>query len=706
MKINIPTCRPDSVRRLAERYSVPLLLATILERRGVEEKDIIYYLEEEFLYQDIPFTVDDIYTAIERIEEAIDSDENIMVFGDRDVDGVTATAIMVKCLRKLGAKNLIYRLPEGDESYGLTSDVVDEIISKEITLLITVDNGISAIEEIKILEREGVSVIVTDHHIPGEKLPPATAIINPKLEGSGFTFDSLAGCAVAAKLCWSLFFSKTPLFDSPVILLHAEPGNGTIRISAVKIENLIEIDRISDEILEGDRMATSSDLFSFLSCGLPVLVLDSDTEKAMLAKAFGRGVDISLVDIRPQLEEVMPAARGRSLYELSHISRAAKYVHQDKELETLISLFKSISIYTYPELLRDFQDIMQLEAIGTIADLMPMKGENRLIVKKGLKLLSSSPMLPFQYLFAKQNIAGRPINAHDISYKITPVLNAAGRMGDPIKALDFLLSEDRAESEALADDLLSLNVQRQKREESALADVRAIADESFRELDGKFIILEDDSIPRGLTGTISSKLSNEYDVPALVLATMPDGRVSASMRCKDPWNAREFLSYFSYLFDDYGGHRYAAGFSMGIANKDEFISCVKSEIKDRPVLEKNSRVIDADAEIPVEYMNLDIWKLNKFIEPIGQENGALKLYIKDAVVEEAYCLGSNPKHLRLLIRYGRYAWPALWWNCDNKDEYFKGRHVALIFSPSVNYWKGEAKEQLLISDMEPIVDTL
>ena len=454
--------------------------------------------------------------------------------------------------------------------------------------------------------------------------------------------------------------------------------------------------------MENDRNATSTRLFSFLSSGLPILVLDSDTEKAMLEKAFGKSVDISLIDIREQLESIVPSAKGKGLYELSLVSRAARYVRVDKELTTLVSLFRSISIYGCPELSKDFEKTMQLEAIGTIADLMPMTGENRLIVKKGLKLLSKSPIMNLQYLLAKQNLINRPINAHEVSYKISPVLNAAGRMGTPERALRLLISEDRAECEALTEELLALNTQRQKSEENALSSVRESAKDSFEKMNGQFIILEDDNIPRGLTGTISSRLSNEYNVPALVLATMDDGRVSASMRCKGSWNAREFLSDFSYLFDDYGGHRFAAGFSMDIANKDEFISSLKAKVLSIKPDQEKEEIIDADAEIPAEYMNLDIWKLNRYLEPFGQENCNLKLYVRDAVIDEVYSLGANTKHIKLMIRYGQYSWPAIYWNCEQRGEYFKGRHIAFVFSPEVNYWKGEAKEQLLISRMEPI----
>ena len=200
MKVRIASSDPSKVRSLKEKYSLSLLAATILERRGVEDgEDMMYFLESDTVYLHSPFESDDIYTAVDRINDAIEENERILIFGDRDVDGVTATAIMARTLRKLGAENVFTRLPSGDEPYGLTSDSVDEILDKGYTLVITVDCGISSVEEIRALERNGVDVIVLDHHIPGEELPPAAAIFDPRVSGSGYPFESLAGCAVAAK---------------------------------------------------------------------------------------------------------------------------------------------------------------------------------------------------------------------------------------------------------------------------------------------------------------------------------------------------------------------------------------------------------------------------------------------------------------------------------------------------------------------------
>ena len=470
MKVRIKKYDSSRARALSERFGLPILASTIMARREMPEEEVMYSLVVDILYQHSPFTVDDVYTAVERIQEALDEEdgkeqEKILIFGDRDVDGVTSTAIMIRTLRKLGAKNVSWRLPHGDESYGLTDDAVDEILESGVTLVITVDNGISAIEEIKRLEKAGVSVIVLDHHIPGDRLPPAEAIFDPKIEGSGYPFPHLAGCAVAAKLCWALHFASTTLWNSSLILLHAEPGNGTIRVTGAKLENLVVVDTCSDEFLEDGRNSLSqSRLLPFLSCQLPIVVLDKDTELSLLRRAFGRNVDISLEDFRPQMEKVMPKTRGKSLFDLSVYSRAAKYASSNKEMETLISLFKSSSIYSFPELTKNFEDIQQLEAIGTISDLMPMKDENRLIVKKGLKLMSRTPLSCLQYLIAKQNLISKPISSVNVSFKIAPVLNAAGRMGKPEEALELLISDDPGVIEELSLRLLDMNQQRQKSE--------------------------------------------------------------------------------------------------------------------------------------------------------------------------------------------------------------------------------------------------
>ncbi len=697
----------EAAAKLNERFSIPLLAATIMTRRGIGEEDVRYYLEDDIVYQHSPFTVDDVYTAVERIEDALDTtegkeQEKIMIYGDRDVDGITSTAIMYKTLKKLGAEKVATRLPHGDEGYGLSDDIVREIIDGGFTLLITVDNGISAVGEIKTLQRSGVDVIVLDHHLAGDVLPPALAIFDPKVEGSGYPFSGLAGCAVAAKLSWALFFARTPLFNSSVILLHAQPGNGTVRVDAVRLENLVETGRCSDEFLTGEKGSLySSPLLPFLSSGVPIVVLDRDTELVLLRKAFGNGVDISLEEFRPSLERIMPSARGKSLFELSLRSRSARYADGPRELETLLSLFRSVSIYSFPTLTKEFEEIQVLEAIGTIADLMPLTDENRLIVKKGLRLLEKRPPESLSSLLSKQGLIGKPLTASNISYKITPVLNASGRMGEPETALALLLSTSCRETEALTDKLLSLNALRQKNEEEVLENVKPLAASSFERTKGRFIIVDDSSIPRGLTGSIASRLSNENGVPVIVLASS-EGIVFGSMRCSGVWNAKDFLSLFSPLLEDWGGHRAAAGLRMPEENREKFILSVYSCVDGMDDRKTEEEEIEVDAVLTDDNFEKDVWASLSLFEPFGQENGELQFYVPKAEIREAYHVGNNEKYMRFTLECGGYLWPAVWWNAVDGNEYSVGSTVSFVFSPEVNWWKGTGREQLSISAIEKI----
>lgn len=707
MKITMNTPDTDYVQSITEKFSLPILTSTVMSRRGIKEEDMKYYLEDDIVYQHSPFTVDDVYSAIERIEEALDTtdgkaQEKILIFGDRDVDGITSSAIMYKVLKKLGAENVSTRLPHGDEGYGLSDALVDEIIDGGWTLVITVDNGISAVDEIRRLEKNGVDVIVLDHHLASDMLPPAVAVFDPKVEGSGYPFSGLAGCAVAAKLGWALFFSRTPLYNSSVILLHASLGNGTVSVNAVRLENLVETGRCSDEFVIGDRGSLySSPLLSFLSAGMPVIVLDRDTELTLLRKAFGNAVDISLEEFRPNLEKIIPQTKGKSLFDLSMRSRSALYSSGPREMETLVSLFRSASIYSFSQLTKDFEEIQSLEAIGTIADLMPITDENRLIVRKGLKLLSTRPPETLSYLLSKQGLIGHPITASNVSFKIAPVLNASGRMGEPETALSLLLASSYAEIETLTDKLLSLNSIRQKNEEEVLSAVSSLASSSLEKSGGKFIIVYDPSIPRGLTGSIASRLSSSNSVPALVLASSEDS-VFGSLRCFEPWNAKDLLSSFSFFFEDYGGHRAAAGLRMKEENLESFTSAFYSYIAALDEEEKGESRIEVDAVLSDQDYAGDIWKTLSLFEPFGQENAELRFYCPDATLREAYHVGNSDRFMRLSIEAGGYIWPCVWWNADKNTPLHPGCRVSMVFSPEINWWKGTGREQFNISEIEVI----
>ncbi len=692
------------VRRISERFNLDLLTATILVRRDMAcLEELKFLFESDLIYQYSPFLFDDMEIAVERINEAIEQKEKIYIFGDRDVDGITSTAILYKELKRLGAAEIALRLPENDEPYGLSADIVNEIIDSGSTLLITVDNGISAIDEIKVLRDEKIDTIVLDHHLPGDAFPPALAIIDPKIPGSGYPFQELAGCMVAFKLSYALRFSRTPLFQSEFIFFHARPGCESVKMSAVKMVNFIAEDEIREELSINMVSSSESKMIRFLNQGLPIVVMDKDQELMLLNKAFSDRVDIALNDVRADIEAVIASVRGKSLFELSNISRAVRYSDaEDNELEVLISLFRSAMLYKSKSLREDLEEILALAAIGTIADLMPMRGENRLFVKQGLKILEKNPPLYLKGVLSSFDYIGKKITSRDISYYIAPLINSSGRLGKPGVALSLFLSSQRSEIESLTEELLRMNRERRQSTDASLESIRTEADASLNFFLKRFVLVEKD-VPRGLTGAIASRLLNEYKCPALVLANTEDGRISASMRSKNNFNARSFLENFSSLFMDFGGHRCAAGFSMEASNLERFKSDLTNSVFALPENEEDEEEAKVDADLPEPYMTASLWKIRDFFEPYGQENDALKFHIRRARISEVVPNRNGGTYLRCSIEYNNEIWPAVFWDYDKAKAPVKsGSIVEIIFTPEVNTYRGISRKQLNISALDVI----
>ncbi len=378
-----------------------------------------------------PFLFDDMEEVVDRINEAVAEGEKVCVIGDRDVDGITSTALLVQELRSMGL-DVSYQLPEGDDPYGMTLSGVDKAHEDKVTLMITVDCGISNFAEIAHAHSLGIDTIVLDHHISGNTLPPALAIIDPKMPGSGYPFEHLAGCGVVAKVIWALRFSQTDFYREECLLLHAQPGHDTIIIQAMRIQNLLVIDRVIEEVNPGLISVSQSKVLSFLSCGLPILVLDAQAELVQLKQAFGKKVDVHLVEMRPQMEAVMPVMKNKGLFALSNLSRAIKYSSFGRdELQVLYTLFIAYCMKRYPSLDSDYESILDLVAIGTVADLMPMEDENRILVKRGLKVLTQGRRESLLPLFPCRTAWQTAFNS-DISWQISLGDQCLGWMGKAV----------------------------------------------------------------------------------------------------------------------------------------------------------------------------------------------------------------------------------------------------------------------------------
>ena len=694
----------QDIRSLQEHFNLKCLTAKVLAGRGItESRDVKFYLENDISFLHNPFEFEDMELFCERILQAVENSEKVRVFGDRDVDGITSTSLLVTELRRLGL-DVSYTVPMGDEPYGVTRDTIDAALSDGIGLAITVDCGISCFDEVNYARSKGLDFLITDHHIAGEYIPNAVAIIDPKIEGCGYPFRDLAGCGVVLKCIWALRFSMTSYYNNPVILLHALPGNNTVIIEAARIENMTVSGRISEEVCPGVLPAENSRILKFLACGLPIFVLDSETEMKQLRKAFA-GADINIIDLRQEFEKYLLVVKGKSLFELNNISRFALYSRVRSELDTLVGLYYAYIRSSNPLLYRNFVTLTDLAAIGTISDLMPMCDENRIIVRNGLKQLEVNTRPGLLPLLGMQNLLGHRISTTDISWSVSPLINAAGRLGKPDIAIKMILSENSNNAFELTNSLNSLNKERQKMGEEAWKRIISDANRFFESSGSKMVLVHDSKIPRGITGILATRLQKTFKAPSIVITTTEDNRYLGSIRSSSSFNCHDFMSRYSDLFADFGGHDCAGGFTLLPDKCEEFIARISEDIDTMDCPEEPENTVDIDAVISENEFETGLMNLVEQMEPYGEQNPPLTFMIKGARIENVASMSNSRdpgnNHVRMTINYGSYRWPAVFWSSGNRlnRDFGEGEVVDIVFRMARNYYKNQESIQLTVVDI-------
>ncbi|MBN1646612.1 MAG: single-stranded-DNA-specific exonuclease RecJ [Spirochaetales bacterium] len=689
------------VKQLAEKYKIDLISASIIVRRGLPaETELKYILENDLLHSHSPFLFVEMEDAVERILQGIEENEKIMVYGDRDVDGITSTVLLYEALSGAGA-DCSWRVPSGNESYGLSMQDIDDFSANGITLLITVDCGISNKDEIALAVEKGIDVIVTDHHLPPEELPEAIAIINPKIEESGYPFINLAGCAVVSKLVWALEFARTSLYNQTVCLLNCIPGNDSIVIEAIKLHNLVEVDRVREILVQGMTSLDHPRLQSFL-VGQELLVFNAEQQTNMLRKVFGRNVDIGLTDIRSRVFQAFPALQDWSLFKMIEKSRYARYLDgKSAEIEMLRFLFISIIFAANPNLESSLRTMIDLVSLGTLADLMPLADENRLIVRRGLEALGTTGRIGLRELLFCQNLQGKKISAVDVSWQLAPVINATGRFGVPEKAVELLLCSDRQKAALLVQEVIDINRQRRNLGEQVWEKIQDRSRQSYDEYHSKLVVVDDREMPRGITGIIANRLVNYFKVPAIVLSFF-DNKVVGSMRSVAGINAKDFLESMQDIFNDHGGHEMAAGFNLPEQRYDEFRQRLAGQVAEMKIPEEGEESLNIDAEIPHKFMNPDLIKIVDMFEPYGEGNEQLMFLLRQAVIDDISLMGkSEPQHVRMTVSAGEHKWPAVFWKASDKVGVLldNGKTVDLVFTLGRNFYQNNETLQLTIVDV-------
>ena len=521
----------------------------MLENRGFSKS-----IDEDLEFHD-PYLFKDMEKAVSRIKEAIEKQERIIVFGDYDVDGITAAAILIQTLKKLGA-NSSYRLPNRmHDGYGLSEKFIDEFIEKDIKLVITVDCGIACKNEIKKAKDNGIDVIITDHHsIPDNFPDDACAIIHPKIQDTNYPYSELTGAGVALKL----------------------------------------------------------------------------------AKAL------------------MPD---------------------------------------------DYEELLDLAAMGTIADLGPLTGENRLIVKKGLKVLSNTkwPGLSKIKEYTKLK-KGEKVDTFNVGYQIAPRINAAGRIGNPYTALALILQETEDEKTlSLSQKLEDLNKERQEMTLSSVNDAEGNLDKSNLP---SIIIDHRPGWHVGILGLIAGRLCETYSRPSIMMQDFGETLV-ASARGPQFFNIVEALKECSDLLISFGGHAQAAGFTIKKENLEKFIKKITAYADKKLKNESFESVLEIDCEIDNKDLSFNLIDQIGSMEPFGIANQKPIFVLKNVEPLFVSNVGKGAAHLKFSIQNaGKNIGVIAFRMGDHVETLRKHRKIDLAFHLERNVWNNKESIQLQALDFE------
>ena len=502
---------------LAAQQKEAGLLAGVLAARGITDPaEALTLLAGEEELSD-PMLLTDMDKACARILEAIDKEQTIVVYGDYDVDGVTATALLYQHLKGMGA-NVKCMLPsrEGD-GYGLSKNAVQSIHDKGCQLIVTVDNGISALEEADFAASLGVDLIVTDHHLPHDALPHAVAVVDPRRADDHSPFKGLCGAGVAFKLCAALD-------------------------------------------------------------GCP------------------------------------------------------------------------------PEEMLDYCG--DLAAVGTVADVMPLTGENRTLVKAGLKLLQQTDRPGFSALLEEVGLAGRPITAENVSYAIAPRINAAGRMDNAVTALQLVLCEEEERAEELAHKLNEINVARQETEQEIVRAAQEQLDAEPAILEDRVILIWGRDWHPGVIGIVASRLVEKTGRPVIVVSVDEHGEGKGSGRSVQGFNLHACIASCEDILLRFGGHAMAAGLSVREENLHELRRRLNEwAARECPVL--LTPPLECDLSIHLDRITVESVRRLEQLAPYGAENPTPVFVLEKAVIDGIYPV-SEGRHCRLRLRQGSASIYAVW----------------------------------------------
>ena len=694
----------EMIRELMDKYNIDSLTASILLRRNIKSgEDIQYFLENDKRFLHNPFLFSNMEDAVDRILQAQEEGEIVLIFGDRDVDGISSTTILYEYLKSINI-DVRWKLPTGNDGYGLSTDAIDDFYKNNGTLIITVDCGISNNEEIKYAANLGIDVIVLDHHNPPEQLPTPAIIINPKCLDSGYPFPDISGAAVVYKVVTALRFSKTPLYKQELCLLTVKKVNEANTIECLKIQNLVKKDYLSETIIPNSTPFSKTRLLKFLQ-GQQIFVWDEALTTKLMKETFGNSIEFNFLDLRPEISKLIPQIQNISLLKLKTISKIAKYNLQEaSEIQGFYNIFVTFinkqQQKQFPQDVKNEEKDLQLVALAALADIMPLVNENRILVYQGIDAMNKGKCRTgLTELLSKVGLLGERLTSSKLSWNIIPVLNATGRLGKPELGVNLFITEDSKERENIASKIIELNQERKELGARAWEIGSKKAEESINKYKGKLCVIVDEEINRGVSGILAGRLVQNYSVPSMAITFVDDIAIGSMRSCRG-FSITPFLDQMSDIFLNHGGHNFAAGFSFSKEKLNEFYKRLEL-LAPTIELEADSEEIKIDAELPAPYLTPNILKIIDKFEPYGESNPELTFISKNLKIQDATIMGkTEKKHLKLILDCGTTKWPAIFWSEGerlNKD-FCKCDSIDILYQIQRNTFNMTETPQIVLTE--------
>ncbi len=544
-------------KRLLDAISISPIIAQLLINRGIRTvKDAEFFLNPSLLNLHDPFLMKSMKQAVARIKKAISSKEKILIYGDYDVDGISATALLSTVLTRLKADVETYIPSRLEDGYGLSAKNINSIHKKGIELLITVDCGITAISEVELLNSLGIDTIITDHHTPAKELPNTDIILNPLQDGCTYPDKNLAGVGVAFKLASGLL-----------------------------------------------------------------------------------GKD------------------DNWLYEQ-----------------------------------------LDLVCLGTIADVVPLVGENRILVKNGLSELTHTKKEGLKALIEESYIKGGEITSYHVGYILAPRINAAGRLGRPETSLDLLLTDKPKKASELAKMLTKENKNRQKMEDVVLRQAMARIEGEIDFTQQRVIVLEGDNWHKGIIGIVASRIVDRFYRPT-VMISMDGNEGRGSCRSIKNFNLFNALNECSDFLKRYGGHKYAAGLTIDRERLVGFKDRINQIAHENILPEDLIPSVKIDTEISISSLNEDLLEELNSLGPFGIGNPRPVFSSRNLSIRKMPQV-LRRSTLKMWVTDGNTTAEAVGFNmADSLPSDPLKQRIDLAYSCDLNTYKGITSIKLQIKDM-------